>query len=216
MKNQLGFLYLGKDSSEFYLRKLTEFGFNDVHVISTNFPEINAQLPTNYKLLKNLLTPYLQQVEQGKISRLLVPNITLHETLDELDYSFKFKLSHPVLEGCRALKKKGVQEVFLFGSLHTMEGGYIKDYFETDDIKTLIPIEQDMQFIDQIRKKVFDGSIKDSEIEAYESLISKYHQKLPVVIACTELSVLQESIKLSNVFDLAMLQIKSSLNGVCT
>jgi aspartate racemase len=97
-----------------------------------------------------------------------------------------------------------------------MQGGYIKGYFETDDIKTLIPTEQDMLSIDQIRKKVFDGSIKDSEIEAYRKLIYKYHQKSPVVIACTELSVLQESLKMSNVFDLAMLQMRSSLNGDCT
>ena len=209
MKNQLGLLYLGEDSSEFYLRKLTEFGFIDVQVIATNFPEINALLPTNFKLLKNLLTPYLQQVEREKITRLIVPNITLHETLDELVHSFKFKLSHPVLEGCRALKEKSVQEVFLFGSLHTMQGGYIKGHFETVDIKTLIPVQQDMLYIDRIRKKVFDGSIKDSEIEAYESLIYKYQQKSPVVIACTELSILQQSMKLSNVFDLAMLQMQS-------
>jgi len=214
VKNQLGLLYLGKDSSEFYLRKLTEFGFKDVQVISTDFFELNAQLPNNFKRLKSLLTPYLKQIEQGKITRLIVPNITLHETLDELDYSFKFKLSHPVLEGSRALKKKGVQEVFLFGSLHTMQGDYIKNYFENEDIKTVTPSQQDMLYIDQIRKKVFDGSIKKSETEAYESLIYKYHQKSPVVIACTELSVLQESMKLINVYDLAMLQMESSLDDV--
>ena len=208
MKNLLGLLYLGEDSSEFYLRKLTEFGFNEVKVVHTNFTAINAQLPDNFKLLKNLLTPYLRQIDQENITRLIVPNITLHETLDVLDHSFKFKLSHPVLEGIRALKKNGVRKVVLFGSLHTMQGGYIKRQFETDNIKTMTPIKQDMLYIDEIRKKVYDGSIKDSEIEAYVSLIYKYQQTSPVVIACTELSILQQPLKLSNVYDLSILQMQ--------
>ena len=209
MKNHLGLLYLGDDSSEFYLRKLKEFGFNDVQVIATDFSAINAQLPNNFKLLKKLLSPYLQQVDQEKITRLIVPNITLHETLDALEHSFKFKLSHPVREGSQALKTKGMREVVLFGSLHTMQGDYIQKHFATEDIKAMSPIDQDMIYIDQIRKKVFDGSINDSEIEGYERLLNQYLQKSPVVIACTELSILQQSINLSNVFDLAMLQMQA-------
>lgn len=55
---------------------------------------------------------------------------------------------------------------------------------------------------------MYDGSIKDSEIEAYVSLIYKYQQTSPVVIACTELSILQQPLKLSNVYDLSILQMQ--------
>ncbi|MFT6717083.1 MAG: aspartate racemase [Saprospiraceae bacterium] len=208
MKDQIGLLYLGKDSSEFYLRKLVKLGFHDVKVIATDFSAINTQLPKNFALLKDLVTPYLRQAEQKKITSLIVPNITLHETIDQLDGPFKFNFMHPVLKGAKALQKKAVAEVILFGSLHTMKGNYVKDHFKASDINTSIPLAQDMIYIDKIRRKVFDGSIQYTEIEKYVELINTYCQKSPVVLACTELSILHHSIKSSDVFDLATIQMR--------
>jgi aspartate racemase len=207
----LGLLYLAKDSSEFYLRKLVELGFHDVQVISTDFSLINAQLPMNFGFLEDLITPYLRQAEQLGITRLIVPNITLHETIDQLGTSHKFQLMHPVFMGIHALKKQAIDEVFLFGSLHTMKGNYVKDHFKASGINTLIPLAEDMLYVDKIRRKVFDGTVKYSELEKYIELINTYSHKSPIVLACTELSIIQPLAKRNDVFDLATIQMMQSL-----
>ena len=70
-----------------------------------------------------------------------------------------------------------------------MNSEYLKSRFLAKKVKVLQPVESDQKWIDDFRKKVYQGNETLEEITFFQTLIQKYSEKNAVVIACTELSV---------------------------
>lgn len=221
-KNHLhiGILGLGSRATIFYIKQLN-YKYNILKkgystypfkLLNTDFNEINPFLPDNFKQLKKNLLPYFDEIETFNINNLLIPNITLHQTIDllEIDSKYNFSVIHPVKNTVEQLDKNNQNEVVLFGSLHSMKTSYITSYFLKNDIDVLLPTEAEMNFIDNFRQKVYFNKESKNEINQYNKLVKSYATKNAVVIACTELSlILDETI--SNVYDMARIQIYKAL-----
>ena len=188
-------LGLGAVSTAFYLKEIHKKYHERNHQFSTcpllvyqiDFQEINPFLPNQFEVLIPKLKEVLKEITTLAITKLLVPNITLHETLDQI--KIQLEICHPVDLTLKYLEENGMSEVYLFGTLYTMNSEYLKSRFLAKKVKVLQPVESDQKSIDDFRKKVYQGNETLEEITFFQSMIQKYSEKNAVVIACTELSV---------------------------
>ena len=141
----------------------------------------------------------------------IVPNITLHETIDHL--TFETNLIHPVDCIIKEIEKKRHKKVILFGSMHTMKSDYIRSKFNDRGIVVLIPTEEEILLIDNLRQLIYQSKESKEDLVAFDTLIDKYTKELPVVLACTELSIAAITINEINLFDMAKTQIEYALMG---
>lgn len=215
----IGILGLGKLSTLFYIKELNAAYTNKnserntfpYKLLNTNFDKINNLLPTPSKELDRIVKNYLDEIIGLDINTLLVPNITLHETIDRL--KFKTKIIHPIHDTISEIKKQAYKKMVLFGSIHTMKSNYIKSNFAENEIEVLLPSKKDMLFIDDVRKQVYQKKETNDLLDNFNLMIKKYAKKNAVVIACTELSLASTNRNLE-VFDMARVQINQAVKEV--
>ena len=215
---KLGVLGLGSQTTAFYLKELNK-AFNRLKggystcpfiLFNTNFDAINSLLPNVSEELDHIVRAYISEIEKTDVEYLLIPNITLHETIDRL--KVKKSILHPVSICISKLKENKWDKIVLFGSLHTMQSNYIRNCFSENDIEVLLPSEEDMQFIDTVRKAVYAETQTEELIKKYHLITDKYSVNHPVLLACTELSIFNPNTK--NVLDMAQLQIEEAVKTV--
>ena len=211
-----GILGLGPFSTQYYLgeiqrkfkEKNQEFSTCPYLLYQIDFHEINTFLPDQLSVLKPKIELILNEISKLGIKELLVPNITLHETLDKIKSTEK--LYHPVSLTTDNLIKNKILKITLFGTLYTMNSDYLKQKFSENNIEILLPSKEHQEWLDIFRKNVFKQTFSFGQIETYHDLINEYSIKNPVVIACTELSVF--ALKNNpNCIDMANLQIEAFL-----
>ena len=101
-KTTVGLLGLGSRSTVFYLEKLNALyqelnkGYSTFPcvVLNIDFNSINPYLPNKTSDLLHNLKPVIKDLERLAMGHLVVPNITLHETLERI--TMRTKIIHPV------------------------------------------------------------------------------------------------------------------------
>lgn len=190
-----GILGLGAVSTAFYLKEIhhkyqkrnEEFSTASFVMYQIDFQEINLFLPNNFEVLIPIAESYLKEISDLGIAKLLIPNITIHETLDQIE--IPFETCHPVDLTLEYLEKNRISEAYLFGTLYTMNSEYLNSKFSERNIKILKPTNSNQNWIDDFRKKVYDENETPEEINIFRNLVQKYSEKNIVVIGCTELSI---------------------------
>ena len=91
---------------------------NQPILIPCNFEKINPYLPKQYPILKTLIEPYLLEAEKRNCTHLLVPNITMHDVLDQLfsELTIKLKLIHPLQ--CLNFELPSPATIYLLSLIH--------------------------------------------------------------------------------------------------
>ena len=217
MKSKFVILGLGSRSTTYYISNLNEIynakvgGYSTCPftLLNTDFNSINMLLPNTSTELDVVVLEHIKQIDKLDAAYLLVPNITLHETIDGLNIAKN--ILHPVHLSIKKIKEKNKQKVVLFGSLFSMKSGYISDQFKTNDIDVFLPDENDMVFIDQVRKHVYNQTETLEVIEKYQEILDKYSKDNLVVISCTELSIINPK-ENKMVLDMAELQMMEAVN----
>jgi aspartate racemase len=216
-ESTLAILGLGSRSTSFYFNELNRLylekngGYSTCPFILLNsdFNEINSLLPSPSEPLKDIIQAYINKIEQFNSEHILIPNITLHETVDQL--SINGKLIHPLHLTVSELKQKKCNQITLFGSLYSMQSNYIRSYFETNGFEVFLPETKEMELIDDARKQIYNGVETESVIKKYHSLIAKYAADNMVVLACTELSILKPKHN-KNLIDMAKIQLTKAVS----
>lgn len=215
----LGILGLGSQSTLFYIRELNAI-FNKKNrgystcpfkLLNIDFDAINNLLPAPSKKLDTIVKSYVNELIKLDIDTILVPNITLHETIDRL--KIRVPIIHPIHYTVSELKKKNYKKVVLFGSNYTMESSYIKSIFAENGIEVLLPSKKDMKFTDEVRKQVYQETATQDLLNNFNLTIKKYAQSNVVVIACTELSISSTNGNL-RILDMARIQINQAVNEI--
>lgn len=155
----LGILGLGNRSTLFYLDQLntrynkSNGGYSTCpfKLLNANFDHINNLLPNTSVTLNGIVKHYLNELNTMNVTNAIVPNITLHETIDQL--TFETNLIHPVDCCIKEIEKKAQKKVVLFGSLHTMKSDYICSKFKARGIDVQTPTREEMFFIDNLDRK---------------------------------------------------------------
>ena len=219
IKTKLAILGLGSRSTSFYLKRLNNIynkkngGYSTCPflLLNANFDAINSLLPTVSEKLDAAVSYYINQIKNLNIDYLLVPNITLHETIDRLNISQN--ILHPVHLSIEKIKENKWDKVVLFGSLFSMKSDYIKNQFKENGIEVLLPNEKDMVFIDEVRKQIYNESETDDLLKKYHSIIQKYTEIHPVILSCTELSILKPKDN-KMLLDMAEIQMEAAIKEV--
>lgn len=215
--NTLGLLGLGSFSTLFYIKELNAL-YNAKHggfstcpfkMLNVDFNAINNLLPNTSKALDTIVKDNLNKLQDLQIDTIVVPNITLHETIDRLN--IKTNLIHPIEETVSRVKENKHTNVTIFGTLYTMQSNYITSKFTAQNITVLQALKEDMQQIDDLRMAVYNGKETEAQLVIFNKLINKYTKNGVVILACTELSVAY-NIKNSLVYDMARIQILKSIN----
>lgn len=215
-KQRLGILGLGNRSTLFYIDELNK-RYNKQHAEYSTFPFLlynsdfsllNPYLPNDFKKLVPQLTTYLKELEGLGVTHLLILNITLHETLDKMDC--RLSVIHPITIAIKMLKEKNATEAVVFGSGYTMQSDYLRSKFLEEGIKLISPTEDEMALIDQMRRQVYYQKESQEGVDKYRELLKSYTSRTSVLLACTELSVVNFDTD-SRVVDMALCQIDAAV-----
>jgi aspartate racemase len=216
---QLLILGLGSRSTLYYLREINRLynekkgGYSTCPLIllNTDFDKINPLLPKMSAQLDAVIQSYLDKIATLEITLVVFPNITLHETLDRLEINKN--IIHPLHLSVSKIQEYKWCKVVLFGSLHSMQSNYIRSYFELNSIEVVIPSPSDMLFIDEVRKHVYNETETNEIINNYHSLIKEYAKNYPVVLCCTELSIVKPIGEI-NIIDMVQMQIEKAVKSI--
>jgi len=215
-KIKLVILGLGSRTTSFYLTNLNAIyntkkgGYSTCPflLLNTDFNTINSLLPYVSEKLDAVVSQYINQINHLNIDTLLIPNITLHETIDRLHISQN--IVHPVHLSIKKIKENNWKKVVLFGSLFSMKSDYIKNQFKANNIEVMLANEKDMVFIDEVRKQIYNEVETDDLVKKYHSVIQKYTQENPVILSCTELSILKPKDN-KMLLDMAEIQMEAAI-----
>ena len=214
----IGILGLGARSTEFYIHKLNQIYHTckgDYHTFpyllySIDFNDINPYLPNNFEELIPRLKSIFVNLRKLPLNYLMVPNITLHETLDKLQTGIF--LIHPIKLCIENLKAANKTSIMIFGSQYTMSSNYLRDAFEKENIAVISAPEHDQLEIDDFRKLVYSYKENEADVINFQKLIHRHALNATVIIACTELSIFSDlTSNNSNILDLADVQIRKAL-----
>ncbi|WP_299100415.1 hypothetical protein [uncultured Winogradskyella sp.] len=217
--NKLAVLGLGSRSTLYYLSELNRL-YNEAKgdystcpfiLLNADFNAINSLLPYTSNELDKAVEQYTTEIENLNAEHLLIPNITLHETIDRLNISKN--VLHPISLSIKKIKDNKWDKVILFGSFFSMNASYINDQLNSNGIQISLPKEEDMRFIDDVRKHIYSETETPEMIEKYHLLINTYSKKHPVILSCTELSILKPKGN-KNLLDMADVQIKQAIKYI--
>ncbi|QCX40236.1 aspartate/glutamate racemase family protein [Aureibaculum algae] len=206
-------LGLGARSTLFYQKKLHELYFKKEGAYATfpftlkqlDFNTINPYLPNNTSVLSPILQEELKVYNYSEV-RLLVPNITIHEILDTIE--FNLQIIHPYKLLVKELSNIKLNNLVFFGTKFTNNNSYLSSYISDKSIVKLK--NKEVIFLDDLRKKVYANAETSQDVIIYNEMIARYSINNIVIIACTELSIINTSEHV-HVIDLSMLQCKESL-----
>lgn len=212
----LGILGLGSHSTLHFIQRLNEMytkqngGYSTCpfKLLNVDFNQINPYLPNQFEVLQPLMRKELMELYQLGVSRIVVPNITIHETIDLLGGDFDSVLIHPLKIAQEKVKNLNLKKVLILGTRYTMESDYVRSFFQNYDLIDLN--EAQKETIDSIRKKVYEtGYTVDLKNELLQCIENVIDESTFIVIACTELSVLK--IEQENCLDLLELLVNESV-----
>lgn len=147
----------------------------------------------------------------GRCDVAIIPNITLHETLDRLDTSnLPVNVSHAVEETLKQLSGAGTEQVAVLGSSYTMASPYWTKALAGKKIDHIALTQNIGDQVDEFRRKVYAGEETAGDVEIFRNTVVETSQFVPIVIACTELSIYAPR-KLDAVFDCAIIQIEAAI-----
>jgi len=216
----LGILGLGNKSTLFYLNALNELyntkkgGYTTCPylLLNSNFDLINPYLPHKFKKLVPTTKGYIQQLLNLGVDKILIPNITLHETIDQLNFDKNLFIHPLVILKTELLKQINSQKsVILLGTKFTMQNNYFLDGIQEANLEVKQLKTTEFTFIEQFRNKVYNKTVTKKMIKNYNQLITDLCQDNIVVIACTELAL---NLTSQSVINIPMLQIAEAVNFV--
>jgi aspartate racemase len=216
-KIKLGVLGLGSRTTTFYVTELNRI-FNEQNggystcpfiLLNTNFNRINSLLPSVSEELNSVVQSAIKELKALNVEQLIIPNITLHETVDHLEP--RKNVVHPVYLTAEKIKEKNISKIVLVGSEYTMNSEYIHSILKEKGIEIEVPQADDQLQIDEFRKHVYAETETKEGITSFHNLLQKYSAINQVVLACTELSIFQPK-QNTRIIDMAEVQITTAVN----
>lgn len=194
-----------------YNKKYGGFSTCPFKLLNVDFDAINKLLPNTSNALDTIVKTHLNTLDALKVDNILVPNITLHETIDRLQ--IKTNVIHAIQETISKITGNNHVNVTIFGTLYTMQSNYLTSQFTAQSINIIKASDADMQLIDNLRIAVYNGDANPKQLNIFNDLLIKYTKNGIVVLACTELSVINTS-NSKLVYDMARIQIQAAIKSI--
>ena len=166
----------------------------EVIMYSVNFGEIKVLTEAqDWEKISGIICKIAQTIEQGGASCLLIGANTMHKIADEVQAAIKIPVIHIAEAVAKAILKNGLKKVGLLGTRYTMQLGFYADHLAKYGIETIIPEQEDIDYLNYTIYNEFSKNIFLPETKArYLKVISKLKERGAegIILGCTEIPLL--------------------------
>ena len=165
---------------------------------SVNFGEIKVLTEAeDWGKISIMMCDAAKKIENAGAACLLLGANTMHKIADEVQAAIKIPIIHVAEAVAKDIRRHGLRKVGLLGTRYTMQLGFYTDHLANYEIETIIPEQDDVEFINytiyyEFSKNIFSPQTK----AAYLDIISKLKQSGAegIILGCTEIpSLLNQS-----------------------
>jgi len=143
--------------------------------------------------LRKMMLDAANKVDYAGADCLLLGANTMHMMADFIEERISIPLIHVGVETARVIAKRGLNKVALLGTKTTMEKDFYRDKLSEYKIESLIPNEEDREFINYSIFSEFSKEIfSDETRERYTKIIDKMVKQGAegIILGCTEIPLL--------------------------
>jgi len=143
--------------------------------------------------LEIMMTEIAQRLEKSGADCIMICSVTPHLIADNMRKNINIPLIHIAEETAKEIVKTSSSKVGLLGTKFTMENSFFKNKLTQAGIETLIPHEEDRDFIHaSIFNELTKGEFRDETKQRYLQIIEEMrnHGAEGVIFGCTEISFL--------------------------
>jgi aspartate racemase len=161
---------------------------------SVNFAEIKTLTETDqWDKIEELISAAAKKVELAGADCILLGANTMHKIADAVQSAVNIPLIHIAEETAKEIGQRGLKKVALLGTKYTMQLDFYKNKLAEKGITTLIPGEEDIQYINgaiynEMGKGIFLPATKDRFKEITTALEEQGAEG--VILGCTEIPIL--------------------------
>jgi aspartate racemase len=161
---------------------------------SVNYGEIKKLTQAgDWKGILAIISEAAKKTEAAGADCLLLGANTMHHIAEETAAAIHIPLIHIADVVAKAIHKKNISTVALLGTKYTMLFDFYKKKLADAGIRTLIPCEEDIEFINQsIYEELGKGILLPATKEKYLAIIRKLAEQGAegLILGCTEIPLL--------------------------
>jgi len=183
---------------------------------SVDFEEVKQlTFANNWNAIAAMMSDVAARLETAGADCLLLGANTMHNVADQVQAAVRIPLIHIASATALEISKQQINSVALLGTRYTMQMDFYKSKLKEKGIDTIIPAEEDIEFINHIiyeemGKGIFLAESKARIISIINGL--KLQGARGVILGCTELPILikQEDIPIPS-FDTTLIHVKAAV-----
>jgi len=175
-------------------KQLGDFHSAKILLHSIDYAEFKyLQSNNDWQGIDLMLTRIALNLEQAGANFLLIGCNAAHMVADSLAEKINVPLLHIAEATAQEIMNRRMRKVGLIGTTFTMEGKFFTDRLKHHQIETIIPEEEDRNFIHaSILNEFAKGIFKNETKEAFLKIINKlkYMGCESIILGCTEIGLL--------------------------
>jgi len=176
--------------------------------------KVEKELIVEAKNAKNIL-PFLisaaKQLEKGGADFIVIPCNTVHLFIEEIRNSVKIPVLSIIEETSNLLKHKNIKEVGVLATTATIKNKLFDSGLENNGIKMLIPNSSNQLKMGSIINHLVNSRQTENDKKKFIKIIEDTNTK-NVVLACTDLQILNTEIKNVRIFDTLDILANAAVN----
>jgi len=166
----------------------------EVIIHSVNFGEIKKFTEADdWKKLLEIMRSAAIELEVAGAGCLLIGANTMHKISDEIQAGIKIPVIHIAEAVAKEILKNGLKKVGLLGTKYTMQLGFYTDHLAKYGIETIIPDQEDVDFLNYTIYNEFGMNLFLRETKVrYLKIISTLKEggAEGIILGCTEIPIL--------------------------
>ena len=166
----------------------------EIVMYSVNFGIIKELTEAeDWKNISLIICKAAQTIEAGGAVCLLIGANTMHKIADEVQAAIKIPVIHVAEAVGKDILKNGLKKVGLLGTRYTMQLGFYTDHLAKHGIETIIPDQEDIDFLNYTIYNEFSKNLFLPQTKAgYLKIISKLKERgvEGIILGCTEIPLL--------------------------
>lgn len=182
-----------------YINQLTTEklgGLNSARILlySVRFSDVKSLADaSDWERLGELMSGIAQNLEKGGAEAIVLCANTMHIVADKVQEKTNIPLIHITDATSKAILAQNLKKVALLGTKFTMENDFYKDRLADFGIETIIPNDEERDFIhwsifEELGKDIFTTETKQKYLEIIEKLNERGAEG--VILGCTEIPML--------------------------
>lgn len=180
--------------NEMVNEKLGDVEAAKIILYSLNFADIKKLTEAeDWKEIEIIISDVAKKLEFAGADCILIGANTMHKIAEEVKNAIHIPLIHVAEETAKAISKKKLKKVALLGTKYTMQLDFYKDKLSAAGIATIIPGEEDINYINnaiysEMSKSLFLPATKERFIIIINDLIQQGAEG--IILGCTEIPIL--------------------------